>query len=601
MANLFKKLSEDKLDKIQQFLIHRFNQLKDLRDSLDDDIEEEIDIYNNVDKYIDEKEDWQEKISIPYIYTIVQTMVARLIEVFFGVDNYLRIYVENPDLKNIEKKIQRFIQAKLDKIKLKDKARDFLEDALVQRTTWLQLVPKKNGDKLEKIDLNILKWYDVWFDTKAKTTDDSDFFLRKIVKLYKILQKDKIYFNLDKVKQTKPPEEDIREKQEYEAKQGNSNSYEKVYYDPNSNSTIDEVELLEWYGMYDISEDKDKPNYQFVLFVLANRELLVRAETVELETEKKMLLFPIRPLKQANSLIGKSVPQLTKDMQYELNEVKSLRMENFKTQIRLLFKYRRDSGIDFDELFVEGGNAIGYDLDPKDIDMFPIPDKIREASIMSSELVQDMQQVTGAVDYLMGTSAARGVTETASGIQQITEQALYKFSMMAHNVYSDLLDMINYIIILHIIYGTDEILLKDMDLKKFTEMTIEDLEDSYSIDIALNDLAMRRDIERSQFIQAMNIILGILQQVGGNPKELLKQVMERLNMENIEDILKLPPEQEQIIQQILPIVQQNPQILQMMMQMVEGAGGGGGSMMANAQAPKQSRVEEEAFGVNIPK
>ena len=112
---------------------------------------------------------------------------------------------------------------------------------------------------------------------------------------------------------------------------------------------------------------------------------------------------------------------------------------------------------------------------------------------------------------------------------------------------------------------------------------------------------MRRDIERSQFIQAMNIILGILQQVGGNPKELLKQVMERLNMENIEDILKLPPEQEQIIQQILPIVQQNPQILQMMMQMVEGAGGGGGSMMANAQAPKQSRVEEEAFGVNIPK
>ncbi|GAG88753.1 unnamed protein product, partial [marine sediment metagenome] len=146
-------------------------------------------------------------------------------------------------LKNIEKKVQHFAQEQLDRIKLKQQARDFIEDALVQRTVWLQLVPILNGKDLEKIDFNVLKWFDVWFDTKQKKVEETDVFIRKYVKLYKILGLDKVYFNLDKIKQTTPPD-DVREEQEYEAKQGDDASYgkrEKTYYDPENNSSIDEV------------------------------------------------------------------------------------------------------------------------------------------------------------------------------------------------------------------------------------------------------------------------------------------------------------------------------------------------------------------------
>ena len=62
----------------------------------------------------------------------------------------------------------------------------------------------------------------------------------------------------------------------------------------------------------------------------------------------------------------------------------------------------------------------------EDIQLFQTPDMVNMASYMEAQLIQEAQQVTGAVDYLMGTSAGRGVTETATGIKTITEQALLR-------------------------------------------------------------------------------------------------------------------------------------------------------------------------------
>jgi len=522
-------------------------------------------------------------------------MVARLIQTFYGRQNYLRVYVEDKSFRKIEKELRSWIQEELDKIKFKARGRDFLEDALIQRTVWIQPRPILKGRKLERIDFNIFKWFDVWFDTKARTVEETDFFIRKIVKLYDIMQRDDIYFNLDLIKDTEPPDE-IKEKQEYQAKHGTT------YYDPEKNNVTDEVELLEYYGVYDINEDKNNPNFQYVLFTLANREILIRAETIDLKTRRKILLFPIRPLRQANSLIGKSIPQIVKDLQYQLNDVLSLTLQNYDLQVKLLFKYRKGGGIDFDELFAKGGNAIGWEDNSDDITVFNVPNMVQLGLFMISQIIQIMQQTTGAVDYLMGTSAGRGITETASGIRQITEQALFKFHMMAENVYSDLLDFINYFIILWIKYGKNQILERHPMLEDFLNQTEQMLEDSYIIDIGLNDLAMRRDVERSQFINAINIIAGMLGQVGGDMKKLLEQVMNRLEMEDVDEIL-YPPEQQKMMQQLTVLFSKNPQLLQQVLMMLSGGGqsGGeeaqrrGGSTKIAPQAEKESMPEEEAL------
>ena len=435
------ELTEEKEKEITNFLIDRFKYFQDLRRELDNKIIAEIEIYNDYDKSKDDLTD-KEKETIPYVYTIVQTMVARLIDTFFSKKNYLKIYVENKKFKKIEKSLREWIQSELDVMKFSARARDFIEESLIQRTVWLEPRPVLKGKKLQCIDFNILKWFDVWFDTGAKTVNESDFFVRKVVPYYTVMQNEKIYFNLDKIAETNLPD-NMRGKQEYKAKHGGI-----IYYDPEKNNVTDKVELLEYSGVYDTGKEKNKPKFENVLFVLANRELLIRAEKSDLDTKQKILLFPIRPLKQANSLIGKSVPQITKKMAETLNEVWQLLLRNFRIIVKLLFKYKKDAGIDLDELFADGGNAISYEDNPNDVSIFETKNIVQIALILLSQIIQIMQQLTGAVDYLMGTTAGRGVTETAAGIKQITEQAMFKFSMMAVNIYNDLLDFITFCIIL---------------------------------------------------------------------------------------------------------------------------------------------------------
>jgi hypothetical protein len=588
-------LSEKQIVQIEDFLQTRLQELKDLRQNIDDDMKEEVELYNDYDKYMQTwnetekvgKKWWEEKRTIPYIYTIVQTMVARLIQIFYGKLNYLKIYVEDPVFKaqtGFEKTLQRWVQQELDKGKLKEQARDVFESALVKRTAWIEVQPFIENGKMTKVNINPLDFYDVWFDTRVKKIEDSDFFVRKIVKMYKVEQNE-IYFNLDVVKEsTAPADHDLRDTQQYEAKHGKKTI--TLYYDPVKNNVTDEVVIHEYHGVWDISKKKSKPKYKEIIFTYANEKVLIGAQINDLKTHRKILIFPIRPIRQADSLIGKSVPSVTKDLQYLLNEIMAYTVQNFKTLIKLLFKYKKESGIDFDELWAGAGNAVGYEDAPTDVDVFPVPQMVQIGLAMLAQVLQLMQQTTGAVDYVMGTSAGRGITETATGIKTITEQAMFKFQMMAENCYADVRELINFIIILWSKYNPKAVYENYPDLKKFMEQTEKQLEDSLVIDIGLNDLSLRRDVERTGFINGINVIAGMVEKVQGDTRGLLREVMEKLEMENIDVILKEA---------------KNPaELREMMMQELLAKAQGaenqkrGGSNKANPQAENAALPEEEA-------
>lgn len=538
------KLTKKQQERVLVFLNDRFTYLDNMRKDFDTEIIEEIKLYNDYDKNMQPynkttklgKFWWEQKATIPYQYTIVQTMVARLIQVFFGKQNYLKIYVEEEPYKKYEKRLQQWMQYELDKMKLKSRARDFLEESLIQRTTWLHLIPiTTKGTKMDKVDFNIYGWFDVWFDTRAKKVEDTDFFIRDIVPYYKLKMNEKMYMNLDEVAKTTPPHIEIEKQEEYEAK--HSSGDQKVYYDITQNSTVEEVETLTYMGVYDISKDPDKPEYKYVVFTWANRKVLIRAEEVDIETDRKILMFPIRPIRQANTLVGKSVLQVTKDLQYLLNETAALLIHNFKLQIKLLFKYNKDGDVDLDELFAGGGNAIGWRDNPNDVDTFQTPNLVQIGLAFVSWIIQLMQQTTGAVDYVMGTSAGAGITETATGIKAITAQAMFKFQMMAENIYGDLLDFVNYIIILWDEYNPKKVIEKFPELEEFFNLDAKDLEDGRVIDIGLNDLTLRRDVERTTFLNGANLISGLLEKVNGNLPKFLNQVLKKLEVEDIDGIL----------------------------------------------------------------
>jgi len=157
--------------------------------------------------------------------------------------------------------------------------------------------------------------------------------------------------------------------------------------------------------------------------------------------------------------------------------------------------------------------------------------------------------------------------------------------MMAQNMYDDLIEFINFIIILHTKYGKSDILVRHPELKDFFSQREEELENSYAIDIALQDLAMRRDVERAQFVNAINIIGQLLMQTGGNVKELLKQVMKVFKVPNIEKILEPPP---QVQDQTGAVMEAEAKANQQR----------GGSMQAVPGMPTGARPEEIAAEEN---
>ena len=128
---------------------------------------------------------------------------------------------------------------------------------------------------------------------------DTDIFVRKLKKFY-TLYDIPVYGNLDEVKKTTPPTDDVKSRQKYEAQHGEGlEDTEFVYYQENGNSPIDEVELLEYYGTYNVSKDPNKPEMKDVIFTLANRKILIRAEINPLQTKRKKPFFiALNPLLQ---------------------------------------------------------------------------------------------------------------------------------------------------------------------------------------------------------------------------------------------------------------------------------------------------------------
>jgi len=601
-------LSDRKRSEIESWLISRFDGFESQRTPLDDEVRNEIDTYNAKDDEIDSLPFWHEKVKEPYMYTIGQTVTARLIESLFGMMNYLRIFIDDPAFdEKLRKAIENFLQDELDKLRIRYRARDFLEIALSSRVGWLHLRPvpiekNPNRPKEATFDFDILRFYDVWLDFTVTDITQTDYFIRKVKYYNDVKYNTKIYENLDEMTMNSHydylgnDKDDVKRRDEYLAMLGKDVS--NFYYGDHNGQA--KVELLEWYGRYDINDvdeaeknDPDyEPNYVECIFVLGNRRTLIRAEKNVIPTKRKRLLFPIRPIRQPNALIGKSIPQLLKGQAHDLNMIKSLTMQNYKLNVQLLFKYNRGALVNLEELFAGGGNGIGLD-DMNDVQTFNIPNVINEGIVMQRQVYQSMQQTIGATDMVMGTTAARGLADTASGTRGIIEQANFKFQMMAENCASDLREFIKYLLLLHMHYNPEVTVLKDVQLGKLlNDKSIEELEDEHFLDITLKDLSARRDVEQNQWANMVGILFPMLQQIGGNPRELMRQLMDVFQMNNKEKML-IPEDPAQFAQMLANDENMMNQVMELVAQMKAQQGQPAGEAPAEA-VPGGSAVERAA-------
>lgn len=537
------RLAKVKEDLLESFTI-RLNSFMRGREPLDDLVLRYRKVF---DFDFEDKKKPSEKIpsgykySVPYVNTIIMTMVAFTIASLFG-DKRRTLTADIEDwVKGLKgKDVENYCNSLLEKCKFKEKVFSMIVNAFVDPISWVQLIPivEKNYFNL---DIDTLNFFDVYWDTKAKYKDKTDYIVRSIKGHLDLLYDTVHYYpeEVEKIKDTKPPEDIITlEDQQYETQTGG----EVVYYSPLVVNNNDKVEVMTWYTRYDLEGKGQK--LDDVIVGIGNRLEIIRIELNPLKTRRKVLIYPIVANKNPNSLLGKSTVASVEDMQDLLNESIDLRQKHFRLLSKLLFKYNKNAEIDESELVADGGNAIGYSGDPKDLDTFEIRNMLKDMSAMVAEYIQLMQQTTGATDYLMGTSAGRGITETARGVTIIANNAMQKFNLTVTNMTPDLLDIITYIIILFNKNDKNRNRVNQYNVKKFAAMDELSIEESFNFDLVFKNQASDVDRERAQMISALNVVGQYLVASGGDLKTFMKVILEKFDLKT-RDIKEIMGETEE--------------------------------------------------------
>jgi len=526
-------LTDEQKKKLTEAFNARFKGFQKLRQPLDTLIKKYQRIYNF--DFTDKKADYKQ--FIPYTFTIIQTILAFLVASMFGRDKMITMDIEGGKCIHMAKNIELYVNSLLEKVKLKRFSYDFLLNSLTDNISWIQLIPIKE-DSHFTVDIDSLNFFDVYFDTKAKRVEDIDPIVRTL-KGYLDLSYDEHYYKdeVEKIKDTKPPSDVIDlENQTYKFRS------EATYYHPEVVNNNDLVEVLTWNTRYDID---DNGELEDIILAFGNRKELIRAELNNMKTRRKTLLFPIVALRESNALLGKSLISPIADLQDLLNESMDLRQRHFRLLVKLLFKYNKNADVDFTELHASGGNAVGYDGDPNDVSIFTINNMLGECNSVTASIIQLMQQVTGATDYMMGTTLGRGITETARGVSIITQNAMQKFNLLVNNITPYVIDIIKYIIILFNQGAGNSERVKFFKVQKFVKLSELDIEEDFKFDIALKNLAADIDRERAQFINAVNVMGQMIMAAGGDIQAVVKLALEKFGLKSRElaEVFGETPEQ----------------------------------------------------------
>lgn len=558
--NLLPKLSEDTQKELLAFINKRHNLMRDKRKDKDADVKRWLDLYNSI---AEEKDyDWESNLFVPYVYSMLQTALPRVNASLFGSNQKVSVEAQTEEFVHSENKIAKYIDQKLNQMKLRKKARDINSASLkypyaVAKVRWrfetdtyrVKEYPKIFGKPIKVFgpqdvekssvtyddpDFEHIPWDEFWIDPDATCIENARDCIHRTIKDYnhlKIKEAEGIYMNVEKLKDSKPPiDVDLFVK---EAVDGD-------YYDQ-TDKGYNEVEVKEWYGAYDINGTGE---LEHIIVFIGNGKNILRV--VENDNYRKMKPFKLfRAFPEEGSIYGKCLPQILESLQNELNDVRNARMDNIKLVLRKTYKVLSDADIDLGQLFSGPGNVIFMDNmdDVQEMEFKNIISAMEEGNIKN-----DMQQVSKITDYNMGTSGGRGINSTATGISIITAETASGFKEMVENLKDDYIELIDMMFIMMKQEKTDDEVLRlyERGESKFDKVTLEELQGDYYFRINLKSLSANKQLEQQQYVNLLNI-LGRFPNI--NVRALIRTILEKFEVKNIEEIMNVQQMQQQMQQQ----------------------------------------------------
>ncbi len=520
------KLNKKKKAELTDFLKNRFREIYDKKQCVDERVVQWQKQYNSIPD--DDKEDFQTNMFIPYTFSQIAGLKPRMrFSLFTGKDPFLSVRAKSKNFKDSEIGIRDMLMHEFESIDFPRVMKDAMHSTLPNGTGWVKVtMDKDNNLKMTELD-----FFDVIVDFTQegqKSNDFHDIFHRieTTPSAMMLKQAQGVYEDVEEVASTSFPCDEIvnnqLRSQSYYLSIAELGIDEKRYKQKNFNK----VELLEWWGWYDIEgKGVEIP----IVATLANREKLIR---VDVNKDMVIPIFPLRCYRIPRLVYGKSICQMVEGLQYEMNEKRNQRMDALNLILKPWLKARRSADIDWDNLYQTPDNIIRMD-DPQ-TDLIPaeigrIPGAVYQED---PQMKSDMQFAVGIND--IGFSAqGRGAATTATGISITTSEGATRFRDYLDDFSLDIIEIVKYILFLIKKYKNMERQVRLYDSHEWRNITAQEIKQDYAISVDLATLIQNKEMRIQLLINLVNVL-------GNSPKydvdPLIREILALAEIPNKEDV-----------------------------------------------------------------
>jgi hypothetical protein len=325
-----------------------------------------------------------------------------------------------------------------------------------------------------------------------------------------------------------------------------------------SNDNLQEIELVEFHGKYDIDGDGRMEDI-VATFSAKHRVLLAARETDLLHGKKpfaEIKMFPI-----PGRFESQGVCEIIKHLQQELNDIHNMRIDNGTITNAAMFWY--DPNSDIDPEIHRPGPGVGFPAGANQIGILQTGD-VKFSSFREEELVRRLiQDRIGVSDFAIGNDVTAGQNKTATGVNAIVNEGNQRMEVMLRNVALGLNEAVLQTFQLLQQFGDDDMYFRVVEgaESSMKKVTAKEIQGQYDIDLAANSVSTNRLTMLNEIQQQLELAL----RAGPsfvNVAPLIKDFMRRSGS-RMADEVAVP-----VMEAVLREAQANPEILQQLYQEV---------------------------------
>ena len=335
-----------------------------------------------------------------------------------------------------------------------------------------------------------------------------------------------------------------------------SEGYEEETVEPNDN--LQELELIEFHGKYDIDGDGRMEDI-IATFSKKHKVLLAVRETDLLHGKKpfaEIKMFPV-----PGRFESQGVCEIVQHLQQELNDIHNMRIDNGTITNATMFWY--DPNSDVDPEIHRPGPGVGFPAGPNQIGILQTGD-VKFSSFREEELVRRLiQDRIGVSDFAIGNDVTAGQNKTATGVNAIVNEGNQRMEVMLRNAALGLNEAVLQTLQLLQQFGEDEMYFRVVEGAETSmrKVTAKEIQGQYDIDLAANSVSTNRLTMLNEIQQQLELAL----RAGPsfvNVAPLIKDFMRRSGSKMADEVA-VP-----VMEAVLREAQANPEVLQQLFQEV---------------------------------